>query len=98
MKFLIHNGIAYLIDGKVAKKATFSVDGALQISETEEKNIEIKGQKYTYDEVMKKLNVRYMVASQVEEEKPEKTEEEPEEQIVEKKDDKKDKKAQKSAE
>ena len=57
--FIIKNGEAYLIDGKVAKKATFSVN-ELKVSDKEEDIVDIKGeQKYTYDEVYKKLNVAF---------------------------------------
>ena len=57
--FIIKEGTPYLIYGDKAKKAKFSVNG-LKVSENEEDIVDIKGeQKYTYDEVYKKLNVAY---------------------------------------
>ena len=100
MKFLIFNGNAYLIDGKVAKKVIFSIDGEMQISNEENDIIEVNGSKYTYDEVMRKLNIRYMVAQakvQVETE-PEKIVDEKNKEEKDDRENNKNKKADKKAE
>lgn len=88
--FIIKNGEAYLIDGKVAKKATFSVN-ELKVSDKEEDIVDIKGeQKYTYDEVYKKLNVAFFssleaIMEESQEEPQEESQEEPEKEKTNKK-------------
>lgn len=58
--FVIQEGFAYLIKDDKAFKVNFSLDGKMQVSDKE--YIELKDQKtYSYDEMYRKLNIRYFI-------------------------------------
>lgn len=58
--YLIENGRGYSIKDDKAYKITFGVDGKMKIDE--EDFIEVEGKpRYTYNELMAKLNVKYML-------------------------------------
>lgn len=59
--FIIENNDAYIIDGNCAKLVQFTIDKEMEISDKDIlEDIEGK-QKYTYDEVLRKLNVDYNI-------------------------------------
>ena len=58
--YLIENGRGYSIKDDKAYKITFGIDGKMKIDE--EDFIEVEGKpRYTYNELMAKLNVKYML-------------------------------------
>lgn len=58
--YLIENGKGYSINGDKAYKVTFGVEGKMKVDEND--FIEVENQpKYTYDELIRKLNVAYMI-------------------------------------
>jgi len=58
--YIIEEGKAYLVDGEIAKLATFDKTGKLIVDK--EKTIEVEGKVlYTFDEMYAKLNVAYMI-------------------------------------
>ena len=58
--FVIQEGFAYLIKDDKAFKVNFSLDGKMQVSEDD--FIEVKDQKsYSYDEMYRKLNIKYFI-------------------------------------
>ena len=68
MNYIIEKGNAYSIKGDKAYKVEFALDGSMKISDKEKDAIDVKGKaKYTYDEVLKKLNVKYMIQKALEE-------------------------------
>lgn len=58
--YIIENGSAYLIDGNKAYKIKFDLNKNMTFDK--ENAIDVEGhQKYTYDEVLKKLNIEYNI-------------------------------------
>lgn len=58
--YLIVNGKGYSINGDKAYKVTFGTEGKMKVDEND--FIEVENQpKYTYDELIRKLNVAYMI-------------------------------------
>lgn len=58
--YIIENGSAYLIDGNKAYKVKFDLNKSMTFDK--ENAIDVEGhQKYTYDEVLKKLNIDYNI-------------------------------------
>lgn len=58
--YILEEGFAYLIKDDKAFKVNFSLDGKMQVSEDD--FIEVKDQKsYSYDEMYKKLNIKYFI-------------------------------------
>jgi hypothetical protein len=58
--YLIVNGKGYSINGDKAYKVTFGTEGKMKVDEND--FIEVGNQpKYTYDELIRKLNVAYMI-------------------------------------
>lgn len=58
--YLIENGKGYSINGDKAYKVTFGVEGKMKVDEND--FIEVENQpKYTYDELIRKLNVAYII-------------------------------------
>ena len=58
--YLIVNGKGYSINGDKAYKVTFGTEGKMKVDEND--FIEVESQpKFTYDELIKKLNVAYMI-------------------------------------
>ena len=58
--YLIKNGRGYSIKEDKAYKITFGIDGKMKIDEND--FIEVENQpKYNYDELIAKLNVKYML-------------------------------------
>lgn len=58
--YLIVNGKGYSIKDDKAYKVTFGVEGKMKVDEND--FIEVENQpKYTYDELIRKLNVAYMI-------------------------------------
>lgn len=59
--FIIENYIPYLVDGNKAYKVSFGDNGQLNVSK--EDVIETRNRKtFTYDEIIKKYNVKYLIA------------------------------------
>ena len=68
MNYIIKDGNAYIIKGDKAHKVEFALDRSMKISTEKEDIIDVKGEKrYTYDQVLRKLNVEYMIAKALEE-------------------------------
>lgn len=58
--YLIVNGKGYSINGDKAYKVTFGTEGKMKVDEND--FIEVENQpRYTYDELIRKLNVAYMI-------------------------------------
>lgn len=58
--YLIENGKGYSIKDDKAYKVTFGTEGKMKVDEND--FIEVENQpKYTYDELIRKLNVAYML-------------------------------------
>ncbi len=58
--YLIVDGKGYQVRGDKAYKVTFGIEGQMKVDEND--FIEVDGQrKYTYDELVRRLNVRYMI-------------------------------------
>ncbi len=58
--YIIEQGKAYQINGNVAYQVLFDCNGSMKIDK--EKEIEIEGkERYSFDEVYKKLNIDYLI-------------------------------------
>ena len=64
--YIIENGVAYLIDNKNAYEIGFDISKKMIINK--EKSIKYVGQPiYTYDEILKKLNINYNINAKISE-------------------------------
>lgn len=57
--FIIENNAPYLIKGDKAFKVSFGERGQVKVDDSE--YINVRGQRYTYDEIMSKFNIRYLI-------------------------------------
>lgn len=68
MKFIIKDGEAYLIQGDSAVKVEFDLEKKMNLSKDKKDKIDVEDEtKYTYDEVLRKLNVNYKIEKALEE-------------------------------